>query len=43
MDSRPLWKVLASEIKEASEGLQKKQAGYEERLATIERVKEVMQ
>ena len=34
---------LASEIKEASEGLQKKQAGYEERLATISRVKEVMQ
>ena len=33
---------LASEIKEASEGLQKKQAGYEERLATIARVKEVM-
>jgi len=34
---------LASEIKEASEGLQKKQAGYEDRLATISKVKEVMQ
>lgn len=34
---------LASEIKEASESLQKKQAGYEARLAAIAKVKEVMQ
>jgi hypothetical protein len=33
---------LVSEIKESSEKLQKAQAGYEKRLATIEKVKEVM-
>lgn len=33
---------LASELEEASNGLQGRQAGYEERLATIARIKEVM-